>query len=401
MPPRLRIFVALIALAVFSALSYGCKKKVPVEAPPTFEPGIARTRLAAPRATASGSAFDLVPLPEGALLIWGRPSRMGGGLMGVKLDSWGSAEMLDSMVFAPTLPAGGTTAERIAEDALEVDAAVANGSVAVVWVARDQLQLSTKSVVGTLASMRFGPAVLLGPTHRLGTRGRGWLAIAARDDGRFQALVRLDDVACSEGAGAPCATVAVAGIRAGTAELLGTAMQIPAPCDEVITGSVWVGPRFHYGVCSQRTGSRVTTAYTIETDVSVARSDDLLPGCRSDGFFATGDEVLVPGRCPGGRAGARMASNARGMRALPMDAVTVTCDDRTPVITTSASLGATVRLVAPADHLEALLPETIAPHGSRAVWTGSTVLVALPIDGEVSLHRYGCDQGAFIATDFM
>lgn len=394
---RRSLFVtALLALAVL-----GCKKTATRDAGPTVEPPVERTRLGAPRATASGSAFDLVPLPEGGLLAWGRPSRLGGGIELLKLDAWGGATGAETLAFAPTLPPSGSTAERIAEDALEIDAAVARGSVAVVWVARYQLDLGVKSLYGDLATMRFGAPVNLGVTTRTRTGARGWTAIGASDDGRFQALVRLEDSACPDAAGVVCANIGSAEIHATEATPSGVPLLVPNPCAQAIVGAAWVGRRFHYGVCAMRDGAPITTAYTIEMDAQVARSDEVLPGCQPDGFLSTGAELLVPGRCAGGRAGARMPDSAHGMRALPMDNVQIRCEGRVPVIQTAPQLGATVRLTTPLDHLEALLPQRVAPTGSRAIWTGKTVLVAQPIGGEVALHRFDCDHGQFMQTDFM
>lgn len=393
--------IPLLLLIAASSAMLACRRHGAADAGGGIEPAITRTQLAAPRVTATSTSFDLVSLPTGAVLVWGRPSRLGGGVSVLKLDAWGGVSGSEVVAYEPRLPSSGNSAERIAEDALEIDASSSRGSIAVVWVARNQLELSVKSSVGDIGSMRFGAPVLLGSTHRTITSGRGWVSIAAREDGRFQAAVRLGDGPCTDGSAGPCSAVDMASIRATEVEPVGVPLSVPTPCPELVVGTAWVGPRFHYGICSARTGAPLTTAYTIETDVSIARSDDVLPGCQADGFFASGDEVLLPGRCPGGRAGARMGARAHGMRALPMDAVTVRCEGRTPIVQTSASLGATVRLVAPVDHLETVLPENVAPRGSRAVWTGSTVLVAIPGSGEVGLHRWGCDQGQFIATDFM
>lgn len=390
----------LVVLALCAAL-VGCKKTVAPDAGPTYEVAITRTRLAAPRATTSGAAFDLVPLADGALIVWGRPSRLGGGLQLARLDAWGSAVGNEQLAYAPALPAGGTSAERIAEDALELDAAVARGSIAIAWVARNQLELSVKSIVGDLASMRFGGPILLGPTTRSRIGGRGYVTVAASDDGTFQGIVRLADAPCAGSPSATCAQVGSAELRATQAVPAGVPLAIPDACAQTVVGAAWVGRRFHYGVCSMREGAPLTTAYTIEPDSQVARSDELLPGCQPDGFLSTGSELLIAGRCAGGRAGARMANTAHGMRALPMDSVQIRCEGRVPVIQTAPELGATVRLTTPLDHLEALLPQNVAPTGSRAVWTGKTVLIAQPIEGEVALHRFDCDRGQFVQTDFM
>lgn len=397
-----RMSIPLRALVLFVAMSsiVGCRRPQVRDAGPPPEPPIERSRLAAPRTTSSGTAFDLAPIANGAVLVWGRPGRLGGGLVAMRLDEFGGAVGQDVVLFEPPLPQGGVSAERIAEDALEIDATAARGSLAVVWVARDAMNLSVKSLVGDVANLRASRATLLGRTTRATTAARGNVAIAANADGNLHALVRLDENRCTDGSDARCVHVGHAEIRPTEVRAIGVPLEIPTPCPAPVSGIAWVGGRFHYGVCSARTGQPVTTVYTIESESAVARTEDVLPGCATDGFVATADELLVPGRCPGGRAGARMAANAQAMRAMPMEALSIRCEGRTPILTTEGAIGATVRLVAPLDRLETILPSNVVPEGARAVWTGSTVLIAQPIGGEVALHRFGCEEGEFRQTDY-
>jgi hypothetical protein len=46
----------------------------------------------------------------------------------------------------------------------------------------------------------------------------------------------------------------------------------------------------------------------------------------------------------------------------------------------------------PLDHLELLLDSSLSPPGSRAVWTGSVLLVARA-HGQLELDRYSCEGG--------
>jgi hypothetical protein len=47
----------------------------------------------------------------------------------------------------------------------------------------------------------------------------------------------------------------------------------------------------------------------------------------------------------------------------------------------------------PRDDLAPLLPKDLAPADSRAVWTGSAILVARSIRGELFVDRHECHQG--------
>jgi len=388
----------VLAAAMLSLVA--CKRGGGRDAGSPREAPIERPRLAAPRATSSGSAFDLAAVANGAIFVWGRPASTGGGVLALRLDEYGGSAGQDVVLFEPALPPGGASAERIAEDALEIDATAARGSLGVVFVSRNAMTITVKSLLADVANLRSSQPTLLGATTRTTTAARGNLAIAADAEGDLHALVRLDEGECGDGSNVRCVHIGHAEVRAADARAVGVPLAVPAPCAGVVSGIAAVGSRLHYGVCSTHTGQPVTTVYTIESESAVARTEDVLPGCATDGFVVTGNELLVPGRCAGGRAGALLPASAQAMRAMPMERMAIACEGRTPVITTEDSIGATVRLVAPLDRLEGMLPDNVAPEGSRAVWTGSTVLVARAIGGEVALHRFGCEEGEFRQTDF-
>ncbi len=50
--------------------------------------------------------------------------------------------------------------------------------------------------------------------------------------------------------------------------------------------------------------------------------------------------------------------------------------------------------------IEALLPESIAPPGSRAVWTGESVLVATVVGRDVSVRRFQCELTQMVQSYF-
>ncbi|MEA5557330.1 hypothetical protein [Nodularia spumigena] len=46
-----------------------------------------------------------------------------------------------------------------------------------------------------------------------------------------------------------------------------------------------------------------------------------------------------------------------------------------------------------------MLDDEVAPPGSRAVWSGEVLLVAAPMEREVGIRRYECNEGALRRTD--
>ena len=70
-----------------------------------------------------------------------------------------------------------------------------------------------------------------------------------------------------------------------------------------------------------------------------------------------------------------------------------------PTLTAGPNAELALALTASQSRLEAWLPENVAPPGSRAVWTGESLLIAAPQSGEVSLRRYECVDGDLTRTD--
>jgi hypothetical protein len=101
------------------------------------------------------------------------------------------------------------------------------------------------------------------------------------------------------------------------------------------------------------------------------------------------------GRCASGRRLVRIREAGRQVEVVGDVTPSVDCSGVHPVLKAgsfSLPLGGSVA------HLEALLPDSVAPRGARALWTGQALLVATPIGREVSLHRYECEHGELAPT---
>jgi hypothetical protein len=382
-------FLALVLTA--------CGDKTPPAPIPALPP-IERAAIISPRRIASSAAFDLVAVPRGALFVWGQPTRMGGGVRAAKLDAMGTVERPDIVVFAPTLSPTGTSAERIAPDALEISVASAGGRVGVVWVAREQTVLTIEAALGDLNADAFSPRRVLGSTSRLETGGRGHVAAAVAPDGRAFVLVRAQDRPCGDGTG-PCGAFNVYALRAEGASDNGPGLLVPGPCERAAVGMGFAQGRFHYAVCGTQNSQRGTTVYSIQPDAQYARADLVLPGCSPLGFFVAHDELVIPAACEGGRAGVRLSRDGGGMRSLSLDGASVRCEGTMPVISTPGAPAMSMRLDQPISGIEAMLPARVAPAGSRAVFTGRSVLVASSLGGEVTVHRFECEGGDLVRTD--
>ena len=78
----------------------------------------------------------------------------------------------------------------------------------------------------------------------------------------------------------------------------------------------------------------------------------------------------------------------------------VRCEQGRPIIEIGGAGGPLrVPLTESASRLESLLPDSMAPTGARAVWTGDAVLIAIPSGRDVGLRRYQCELDRMVRSD--
>ncbi|MAC26066.1 MAG: hypothetical protein CMN31_14620 [Sandaracinus sp.] len=369
-----------------------CEDEPPPAPPPPPPPAPPRVEVAAPRELATDASFDLVVGSRGPLWIYGAPSEAGGELRLVPLDRRGGAAGPER-----TLVGGGSVGSELPPDAVEIAAGAADGRLAVAWVRRNQTQLSVRAAYGDDAGEAFSPPVALGPTLRTRAGGRGHVAVAAEAND-FEVLHRGDLGPCEEGAPPErprCTRMGVTRLGPGTTERRGVGLALPQPCERAVVGFASVGGVWYYALCDGSGGAPATTVFAVQFEPRYAHAERVLEGCAPRGLVPFGDGVVVLGRCDEGMRGMRIASAGRALQPLS-GAPRVDCLDGRPRVRIDAWED---RWDAPRERVEALLPEEVAPEGSRAVWTGEAVLIATPLGREVALRRYECGRGGFHRTD--
>jgi hypothetical protein len=100
-------------------------------------------------------------------------------------------------------------------------------------------------------------------------------------------------------------------------------------------------------------------------------------------------DIWLTGRCGSSIAGVHSRGIALDPRKLDLAAVDVSCRGDRLLLRIADQMA---KLREPANRLAAVLPRDIAPTGSRAVWTGETLLVATPHEGRLSVARHRCDE---------
>ena len=367
--------------------------EAPVAPPPPPLP------IAAPRAVSTSAAFDLVATADGAVLVWGVPPRVGGGVRALALSATGAAQGHEVDVARRGMAAGGAIEEAPAQ-VTEISAIASGRRVGVVWMVERGDERRVQATFSSAGAESFAPVRDLeqAPPATEG-RSRGRVTVAVQDDGAIVASYRIPDAACRASEG-HCARFGRSRVDGDEDAARGDEpLEVRSPCDPLLVGALSQGGTHHFGVCHDDGGPR-TTVYAINPAISYAGATDLLASCTPFAMSPVPGGVAVSARCADGIGVARVDGHGRSGPVVRPATLTPRCEGEQPVLeATGDGVTLSVPLRERATHIEGLLPERIAPASSRAVWTGESVLVAVPLGNEVGLRRYDCELGELVRSD--
>jgi hypothetical protein len=351
-------------------------------------PAQASVRGAGAPPLATDTAFDLVPSSSGAVLGWA-PS--GAGVLRVtRFDAEGRAQPFASAAAAVELRDIGARA---------ADMAVSAGSegVAVAWsetvASARRLRAAWVSPNGSSRSFELGEAAPLEVT-------RGALALAGREGGALL-LARGAAALCASPSDGTCSEFRFFQIHPDAALPTGLSLTVPSPCEarsaQLVAPRTSAGAaangRFDYAICSGVGPARALTVFSIQPNPAYAAAEEVFAGCTplGAGRFA-GDAVFVA-RCGSGRRMATVPAEGGEIGVQDLDERGLVCGAHGPTL----RLGRTwLRPGEPLGDLELLLNDDIAPHGARAVWAGSVLLVARLEEGHLRLTRHACRGSSLV-----
>jgi hypothetical protein len=307
----------------------------------------------------------------------GRP-----GLASVALDAAGTRRGS----LSPVLAAGARDG-----DVTDVSAAFVADRLAVAWVERRR---DGARVRATWAEPK-APVFELGAAWRGPPSARGNVIVAGR---RSAALVfaRGEEAPCVEPGMNACFGFSFHELGAEGAKRGPVSLSVPVPCTDHATSLVVLPERYHYGVCTEGGKGPVTTVFTITPEPAYARAEPVLEGCEPAGTFTWRSSAWLVAECQGNRRAARIGAGDEEVEYLDLRALRLDCRAGAAAV---RAAGLELVLDSPRGRLEALLPNTLAPRGSRAVWTGQTLLVASSVGTSLRLARYACDGDAWRETN--
>jgi hypothetical protein len=250
----------------------------------------------------------------------------------------------------------------------------------------------TRSLLVPAAGAAPAPAALLASVSPELAAGRGRVAIAALGGGRVRVMYAAGAAECADSEQAACVGFAFEELAGGARGRREPWLSVPQPCPEGAAQLAGLDGRFFYAVCSWRGDAPSTMAYAINVETYYARADEVLRGCAPLGMVAIdAGTVLLGADCGVLRRAARLTLDLKPAAEFPLDDLTLTCRGDRPAI---RATGWELPLAEPRSELEAVLPESVAPAGARALWTGRALLVAQRMSGGLELRRYECRDGA-------
>jgi hypothetical protein len=203
-------------------------------------------------------------------------------------------------------------------------------------------------------------------------------------------LARAGDAECVDTGRRDCIAFAWWRLSLDRNESRGLPLSVPKPCTSHALSLLNEPRGMHYAVCSESAGAaeRSTTLFTIQNTPEYARADTVLKGCQPLGLFAADDTVWLVGDCAGKRRAARAGADNAPVEVREIASPRVECVSGRAFVHAGPM---DVALTTPHAGLETVLPSTLAPRGSRAVWTGAALVVAHAQRAKLELERYACE----------
>lgn len=388
----------LLQVAALALAAVACGEEPPPPPRPRAIP-IERPPIVSPRPTATESAFDLVVVRDGAALLWGQPGRLGGGIKMLPLGALGEVSADERVVVdAETVRAAGGV--QFASDTIELTARASGGRLAVAFVRRLEQRLRSYAILGDDHGEAFGRLLELGPVE-IDTIGRGHVVIVPSVRGELMVQHTRLPAPCVARPEPRCTPVRVATLGDAPTERSGVNTEIPHPCAAPLLGAAFAGGNWYTAFCRLEDGAPRLQVTGIDPTAHYAHPVELLAGCVAAGLVAIDESVVFVGHCGEDgheRRAVRLRNTGREEEDLGVLEPRIECHAGHPQIRSGGRDGFKMLLAEPADRLEALMPEDIAPRGSRVVWTGEALLVATSLGREVTVNRYQCEEGNLTRT---
>jgi hypothetical protein len=265
----------------------------------------------------------------------------------------------------------------------DLAATMVDGALALAWVERERGR--ARAVAAFVDGKQPPRRSELGATFFPPRAARGNVTLVQQGKGAL-AFARLGETACVSSNDRGCSAFSLFDLSSEGARRAGLPLVVPAPCADHSALLAVVGDRFHYALCAGSEAEPKTTWFSIQHDPEYARADDVLAGCRPLAAFVWDGAAYLAGECERGRRFARIPGGDERIEEGELGSAT--CE--------AGVLGVRLggrKLVfrEPRAGLHSLLSEEVVPRSARAVWTGTSVLVADAPASRLGVSRFVCE----------
>jgi hypothetical protein len=285
---------------------------------------------------------------------------------------------------------------------VELAAAAGGGHLGLTWIAQTDAAAVVLGSYAADAAQTFAPTQRLSAAEpRLGTP-RGRLSLAAAESGPMRVSFRAPAARCvgQVGSCAQLVTQAHPAPASGPGRTADT-REVLSPCPRMLAGALWVSGTWYDAFCAlgEQDALPTTQVYAIRPEISYAAAIPTLRECLPLGLAPAAKGAVVWGECAGERS-AHLITLDGHERIVARAVRSASCIDGRPVLRASgdAAEGLALGLDEPRDRIELWLPDTLAPLGARAAFTGSRLIVVSTHGGALTSMTYRC-QGQGLVPD--
>ena len=382
-----------VAALCGSCAGHGCRGKLVVDEAKKPEVQHGPTRTLPSPSLKNASAFELVATSEGALLIWA-PDKCDNGLLLRRFDADGVP------LGEPVALAACAGMDRLSE-VTQVAAVAAGGKLGLAWIVRNEREAQAFGSFGEDSATSLAAALPLGAAEPARVPARAQLLLSGAETGQVRVELWAPTAACT-GQSGRCAQVIASPLPPAreAAARRTDGREVPHPCPRLLVGSAWNHGIWYDAFCAldAEAGRPTTQVYAVRPEIFYAEALPTLQGCTPLGVAPSERGVLVLGACQDGLYAHLLSEAHRSVLARIQRSLR--CEAGRPILEIRSDAGGveSYKLSGPRDRIELWLPETLAAEGSRAAFTGRSLLIATVQQQQLVMSRQHC-EGETLVSD--
>jgi hypothetical protein len=338
---------------------------------PTRVPLVSEEAIDLPN-LANSISFDLVTSSEHALLLYAQRHQAAYQILAQKLSLEGSPQGKPVVVYQPP------QADKQRRVIGELSAIQEEGQLGLAWIEHSADKGHVYAMLGDAGGQNFGQAQLLGNSDALPDHERGQVMLHRTFAGQISALYRGKDEKCESDPAQICSNLVFQTILPDGNQPPRPWLFVPNLCSHPIVGYLSKGSVRYYAICNRKNKESLVSLFAAQPNPAYAMSSKMFAGCSSQAMNLAGEEMIVSAYCHRERSLRRMKGTELVPGTTSWNQTEIRCTANEPSIVAKDGLGTEFLLKDIRGPLHALLPRRFTPSGTRAIWTGKSLLRAYP-----------------------